>query len=151
MSNKIKGLFHTEDNMPRDVYVLVIARIINRLGGFVHAFLTLFLTIRLGMSPLEAGRIILFLGFAGIVGTMVGGSLGDILGRTRTYIIAQGMAALLLIPCGFLGDALWIPYLLIISTFFNTIVGPISSAMLIDMVKKEDRKRAFSLLYYGIN
>jgi len=151
MKNRFLGLFQTYAGLPKEVYVLFIARVINRLGGFVHAFLTLFLTIRMGMSAIDAGRIILYLGLAGMVGTMVGGSLGDILGRKRTYIIAQGTAALLLVPCGFLGNSLWIPYLLIISTFFNSIVGPISSAMLIDIVDKEDRKRAFSLLYYGIN
>lgn len=147
----IKDVTKIYRDLPKEIYVLFIARVINRLGGFVHAFLTLFLTIRLGMSLVEAGKYIAFLGFASLFGTIAGGYLGDAFGRKKSYVIAQGTAAILLIPCGFLGDSMYIPYLLIASTFFNAIVGPINSAMVTDIVDKEDRKRTFSLLYYGIN
>lgn len=148
---KIQFLFKTYAGLPREIYVLFVARIINRFGGFVHAFLSLFLTIRLGMGPYETGRIIAMLGIAGIFGTYLGGFLGDRLGRKKTYVFAQGMAALLLIPCGFLGDSMTVPLLLVGSTFFNNMVRPLATAMVIDIVEPKDRKRAFSLLYYGIN
>lgn len=148
---KLKSLFKTYADLPREIYILFVARVINRFGGFVHAFITMFLTIKMGMTPLEVGTVAMFLGFASMAGSMLGGSFGDILGRKRTYVVAQGLAAIFLIPCGFLGNDMRIPVLIIISTFFNNMVGPISSAMVQDIVTKEDRKRAFSLLYYGIN
>lgn len=146
-----KSFFSTYANLPREIYVLFVARIINRFGGFVHAFLSLFLTIRLGMGPFQTGQIIALLGIAGMAGAYLGSFLGDVLGRKRTYVAAQGLAAALLVPCGFLGNSMMVPYLLIASTFFNNMVRPLATAMVVDIVDPEDRKRAFSLLYYGIN
>jgi MFS family permease len=151
MKNITRKFFSTYTGLPREVYILFIARIINRLGGFVNAFLTLFLTLKLGMSLKEAGVFAAIAGVAAFSGNTVGGYLGDKVGRKTTYVIAQGMAALLLIPCGFLGHSIYITYLLIASTFFNSIVQPVSTALAIDLVDKEDRNRTFSLLYYGTN
>lgn len=147
----LNGVIAMYKGLPREIYVLFIARVINRLGGFVHFILYMFLTRKLDMSLQEAGVFIAIAGVASLIGNFVGGYLGDLMGRKKTYVIAQGIAASLFLPCGFLGNSIIIPILLIISSFFSAIVQPINSAMVSDLVKKEDRKRAFSLLYFGIN
>mgnify|MGYP001090002965 CR=1 FL=1 len=45
----------TYAGLNRSIYVLFIAQVVNSVGHFVHPFLTLFLTRKLGMGPLEAG------------------------------------------------------------------------------------------------
>lgn len=137
--------------LPKEIYVLFIARVINRLGGFVSIILTFFLTVNLGLTSDKAGLISSVAGVTSLMGTLIGGKLGDSIGRKKVYIIAQSTAAVLFIPCGFLGNSMAIPILLIISAFFSAIVQPINTALVIDLVDKEDRKRAFSLLYFGIN
>lgn len=137
--------------LPNSVYVLFIARIINRMGGFVHMFLTLFLSSKLGMNEAEIGFYMLLLGVGGIFGPMIGGWLADHLGRKKVYIAAQGLAALLLIPCGFMGSSIYVVWFLVAFNFLGSMVRPVSSAILTDLTPVERRKDAFSLLYLGIN
>ena len=149
-----RGLFSNYAGLPSSIYLLFIARIINRFGGFVHAFLAMFLSMYLDMSASEIGNYVLMAGLAGFLGAMVGGPLGDKLSRKKVYLTAQGTAALLFIPCGYLayvGQYEAIPLYLIASSFFSSVVRPVNTAMVTDLVSKEDRKRAFSLLYLGIN
>ncbi len=147
----LKSVLAMYRGLPRPIYVLFAARVINRLGGFVQAFLILYLTLILGMGENLTGVYIAAAGIASLAGTVVGGHVGDLLGRKRSYLIAQTISAVLFIPCGFMKESHWIPILLIVSSFFSAIVQPINSAMVTDLVEKEDRKRAFSLLYFGIN
>lgn len=147
----LKGVIAMYQGLPREMYVLFIARVINRLGGFVNTFLLLFLRENMHMTLERAGLFISTAGVASLLGTFIGGHLGDSLGRKKTYVAAQSISAALFIPCGFLGTSGIIPILLIASSFFSSIVQPINSALVSDLVAKEDRKRAFSLLYFGIN
>lgn len=153
MKLSIVGAVTHYAGLPKEIYVLFIARIINRFGGFVHAFLALFLSMYLNMSPSQIGSYVLSAGLAGLVGTLIGGKLGDHFSRKVIYLTAQAIAAFLFIPCAVLVfyDMTLIPVFLIASSFFSAIVRPVSTAMVADLVGKEDRKRAFSLLYLGIN
>ncbi len=157
MENKrtlsIKGLIGNYLGLPRSIYILFIARIINRFGGFVHAFLALFLSMYLDMTTSQIGTYVLYAGLAGFAGSYIGGKLGDRFSRKKVYLTAQTIAAILFVPCAFfVKDGLeYIPWLLIISSFFSAVVRPVNTAMVTDLVDKDDRKRAFSLLYLGIN
>jgi len=155
MDNKvtIKGMFKNYAGLPFSIYILFVARIINRFGGFVHAFLALFLSTYLGMSESEIGTYVLLAGVAGFGGAYIGGKLSDRFSRKTIYLMAQSLAAVLFIPCGFFAtrNLEYIPILLIISAFFSSVIRPVSNAMVADIVSKEDRKRAYSLLYLGIN
>lgn len=151
MKKWFKALIIMYKGLPKEVYIIFITTIINRLGGFVNVFLTIFLTQKLGMSFEKAGFYISLSGAASLIGIILGGHLGDFFGRKRVYVIAQSIAAFLFIPCGFLGNSYIVPFLLIMSAFFSSIVHPISGTMITDLVDKNDRKRAFSLLYFGIN
>lgn len=137
--------------LPRELYVLFFARIINSIGGFVFPFLTIFLTSNLGLGEKRAGFYVMLSSFAFALGSLVGGKITDQVGRKKIFIIFQGFAALCFIPCGFLGNSMIIPWLLIASTFFIGGANPATSAMLIDVTTPENRKEAFSLLYLGMN
>lgn len=137
--------------LPRSILVLFFARIINSLGGFVFPFLTMFLTEKMGMTSDKVGKFMMIAAIGGALGSIIGGKLADHVGRKRIIIVFQGMAALTLIPCGFLGHSILVPWLLIISTFFNGAVQPANAAMVADLTNTKNRQQAFSLLYLGIN
>ncbi len=149
-----RGLLRNYAGLPSSIYVLFVARIINRFGGFVHAFLTLFLSIYMNMSASQIGEYVMYAGAGGMLGSYFGGHIGDRFSRKMVYLISQGAAAVLFLPCAYLayvGEYRYIPELLIISSFFSAVVRPVSTAMVTDIVDREDRKRAYSLLYLGIN
>lgn len=127
------------------------ATIINRFGDFVMPFLTMYLTVKIGLSFEMAGIIVTISSLAGIPSSFIGGKLADEFGRKRTYLIAQGGAALSLLPCAFLTDPVPIVILLLMSTFFSGAVRPPLNAIITDILPPRQRQQGFSLQYLGIN
>lgn len=152
--NPISVIRSAYGGLPKSIYVLFIARVINRMGGFVGAFLSLYLANKLNMTKSEIANFVIISGFVTMLAPFVGGYIADSRGRKKLYIIAQGAAGLLYIPCGLLTNSTpeIVPYLLIGASLLSSLVGPVNSAMVADIAKNpDDRKKAYSLLYLGIN
>ena len=144
-------LFREYRGLPRPVYVLFVARIINRMGDFVAMFLALFLTRYLGMTSARAGAVITLVILASVAGGLAGGRLSDMRGRKKILLGAMVSSALFLGAGGFTTHRVLLPALLVLSQFFLGAMRPVNTALLVDSVETEDRQRAFSLLYLGIN
>ena len=143
--------FNIYSGLPRSVYVLASARVVNAMGNFVYPFLTLFLTEHLGFSTVRAGTYFSISAVAQVLGSVAGGKLTDKFGRKKLYLTFQGLTALCYLPCAFLGDSIVIAWLLIIAGFLGNAAQPANSAMVADLTNKDNRKQAYSLLYLGIN
>jgi MFS family permease len=141
--------------LPRSVYIIFFARVVNAMGNFVHPFMTLLLTSKGGMGEEKVGLFLLLSAVVQVPGSLLGGKLADKMGRKKIMIVSMGLAALCLIPCAFLLDNQelfqYIPWLLILSSYFGSIAGPASGAMMNDLTLPENRQAAFSLLYMGMN
>lgn len=148
---KMKKVFSVYAGLPSSIYILFAARVINSMGSFVFPFLTLFLTKKMGMSEGEVGFFVMMSSIAGVPGNLLGGAIADRFGRKWVFITVQFLSALCLIVSAFAGLSLLVPWLLIASLFFSNAARPVNSAMIADMTSGEQRKRAFSLLYLGIN
>lgn len=148
---RLRRILKIYSGLPRSIYILFIVRIVNTMGNFVYPFLTLFLTERLGLTMKEAGTYFMIVAPAQALGTLIGGKLTDILGRLHMYIVLQFMVVCCLIPCGLVGNSMWVVWLLSLSNFFSGAAMPANSAMVNDLTNKDNRKQAFSLLYLGVN
>lgn len=137
--------------LPRPIYFLFLARIINSMGWFVFPFLTLFMKHRLHVGEDEVGVYLLIMSLASGLGSLIGGKLADHMGRKRIMIIFQTLSALLLGACGFLGDSMLVPKILIVGSFLGNIAGPANGAMVMDLTTPENRQQSMSLLYLGMN
>ncbi len=141
--------------LPRSVYVIFFARVVNSMGNFVHPFMTLLLTSKGGMGEQTVGLFLLLSSVVQVPGSLLGGKLADKMGRKKIMITFMGLAALCLIPCAFLIDNKamfhYIPWFLILSSCFGSVAGPASGAMMNDLTLPENRQAAFSLLYMGMN
>ncbi len=141
--------------LPRSVYIIFFARVVNSMGNFVHPFLTLLLTSKVGMGEQTVGLYLLLCSVVQVPGSLWGGRLADKIGRKKVMICSMGLAALCLLPCAFLIDSVagfeYIPWLLILSAFLGSMAGPASGAMMNDLTLPENRQAAYSLLYMGMN
>ncbi len=151
MSRRLLDKIFPFQGLPLPVYILFMARIINRMGDFVRYFLTLYLTRILALPPGQAGLVVTGAAVAGMAGGLVSGRLADRVGRKAIMLVSQSLSAVVLIYCGFYPNAPWLPYALIASQFFFGAVKPASQALVTDLTPVVDRRKAFSLLYFGIN
>ncbi len=147
----MKKYFQTYRGLNQSIYIIFIAQIINSTGAFVYPFLTLFLTNKLGYSAARAGTYVMIASIASVPGMFLGAKLADSFGRKKIYLISASLAALMLIPPAFLGTSKIIIYFLIMFNVFIGAVNPAFTAMVSDLTRGEERKKAFSLLYLGWN
>ncbi|MDF2530617.1 MAG: major facilitator superfamily protein [Clostridia bacterium] len=148
---KVKERFGDYLDLPKSIWILFVARIINSMGNFVYPFLTLFLTKKIGLSASQAGNFFIASAILSMMGSLLGGKLADHFGRKKLMMIFQGATATLFFACAFLGNSIWVPILLCLAGMFNGAAQPANSAMVTDLTNKENRKLALSLLYLGIN
>lgn len=151
LDSKIFGVLRKYRGLPRGVYILFAIRIINAMGNFVLPFLTIFLTKSIGLSAKDAAWFFSLTSVAFAPGSIIGGKLCDVVGRKKIVVTAQFLSALCLIPCAFLGNSMKIPWIIMMSTFFNGAAQPAFGAMVNDLTDTSNRKSAYSLLYLGNN
>lgn len=142
--NNYKGL-------PKPLYVICFATLINRLGDFVVPFLTLYLTQKIGMTAWASGFIVTLSSIIAIPAALIGGKVSDVYGRKKVYMLAQSISAVALIPCAFTKNVGITVVCLMISTFFNGFVRPAFQSMITDILPINNRQAGFSLQYLSIN
>jgi MFS family permease len=143
--------FGSYKGLPKSVYIIFFAQIINRFGDFVLPFLSLFLVKKLGLSYQSAGVAVMLTSLSTIPGSFVGGKIADHFGRKKSYAFFQLSAGICLFFCAFLKNPQFIIVLVCMSSFFNGGVRPIISAIITDVLPADKRKMGFSLSYLGIN
>jgi predicted MFS family arabinose efflux permease len=95
---RIAGAYRAAfSGLPRQVWILALASLVNRSGTMVLPFLGLYLTTRLGFSVQAAGHVLSLYGLGALLGAWLGGSLAD-----RVGPVAVQVASLLATGAGFL-------------------------------------------------
>ncbi len=148
---KLPGFISEYRHLNRSIYVLFIARIVNRMGDFVQLFLVLYLTTKLGFDEASAGQFIMMTGVMNGLGILFGGYLSDRVNRKTILLTSQALFASAYMICGFLPASMTVPWLIFGSSLFRGATWPVTSAMVTDLTEGDERKRAFSLLYLGTN
>ena len=143
--------FRSYTKLPRSVYILFLAGIINSAGNFVYPFLALFLTLKLGYNENSAGLVLTIIIAAEGLGRLVGGKLADWLGRKIIIIILSLLGSVCYLVIVFLGISPFVVYLIVLAGFLKTGAMPAINALVIDVTTKKNRNDAFSLIYLGHN
>ncbi|MFD7286868.1 MDR family MFS transporter [Streptomyces sp. NPDC059863] len=137
--------------LPREFWWLWTSTLVNRLGAFVATFMALYLTLDQGYSASYAGLVASLHGLGGVISSLVAGVMTDRLGRRPTLLIAQSSTAASVALLGFMRDPAAIAAVAFLVGMASSASRPAVQAMMADIVKPEDRVRAFSLNYWAIN
>ncbi|WP_369170319.1 MDR family MFS transporter [Streptomyces sp. R28] len=137
--------------LPREFWWLWTSTLVNRLGAFVATFMALYLTLDRGYSASYAGLVASLHGLGGVISSLGAGVMTDRLGRRPTLLVAQASTALSVALLGFMHDPVSIAAVAFLVGMASNASRPAVQAMMADIVRPEDRVRAFSLNYWAIN
>ena len=136
--------------LPRSAWILCFGTFLNKFGGFVVPFLTLYLTSR-GYSVSETSCAVAAYGIGSMAASLLGGHLADHLGRRQTILLSMfsGAATMML-----LSQASGLPIVVILTALAgltNEFYRPASTALLADVVQPGQRITAFATLRVSFN
>ncbi|MFE1404792.1 MDR family MFS transporter [Streptomyces sp. NPDC058770] len=146
-----RALQESVSGLPREFWWLWTSTLVNRLGAFVATFMALYLTLERGYSASYAGLVAALHGLGGVVSALGAGVMTDRLGRRPTMLIAQTSTAVSVAVLGFMVDPVAIAAVAFVVGMASNASRPAVQAMMADIVRPEDRVRAFSLNYWAIN
>ncbi|MFF1919354.1 MDR family MFS transporter [Streptomyces sp. NPDC058221] len=141
----------TVSGLPREFWWLWTSTLVNRLGAFVATFMALYLTLDRGYSASYAGLVAALHGLGGVVSSLGAGVMTDRFGRRPTMLVAQVSTAVSVAVLGFMVQPLAIAAVAFVVGMASNASRPAVQAMIADIVRPEDRVRAFSLNYWAIN
>ena len=127
------------------VWILVVARAVNKIGAFTLPFLGVVLTVEFGASLGQTGVILALFGAATIPSRLLGGHLADRLGRRRTIVLGLTGCAIAQTWIA-LSHVLWsaVVATLLLGLVFE-IYEPPSQAMIADVTEPAQRPAAYGL------
>jgi MFS family permease len=139
------------DALPRVYWIVWLGTLVNKMGGVVIPFLTLYLTRQRGYSEPEAGLVLSMYGGGAVVASLGGGVLADRVGRRFTLLLSLFGGAAAILAIGF-SDTL---PTIAASTFamgaLAEMYRPAVAAMITDIVPVAQRAKAFAHLYWVVN
>ncbi|MET9832845.1 MFS transporter [Streptomyces sp. NPDC006385] len=141
----------TVSGLPREFWWLWTSTLVNRLGAFVATFMALYLTLDRGYSASYAGLVAALHGLGGVISSLGAGVMTDRLGRRPTLLMAQASTAVSVAVLGFMHHPAAIAAVAFLVGAASNASRPAVQAMMADIVRPEDRVRAFSLNYWAIN
>ncbi|HLW21735.1 MAG TPA: MFS transporter [Sphaerochaetaceae bacterium] len=147
----LRGMLHLYRGLPKPIYALFFATIMNGLGIFVYPFMVLLLTQHLGYSDAWTGAFMSIAALAYLPGSFIGGKLADRIGRKRVMVYSQLLASAMFVVCGFLGTSNLIPLFIFFNLMFDGATDPARSALMTDCTTQTNRQVSFSLNYLGYN
>lgn len=137
--------------LPRRVWILSAAALINRAGTMALPFLTLYLTRKLGWSAPRAAFIVTLYGAVALIGSSVGGKLCDALGTRRVMLLSLGLAGVFMCLFPLAKTFPAVVTLTVAWSLANEAFRPANMTALTESVEPALTKPAFALHRAAIN
>lgn len=138
-------------DLPRGVWVLFAATVVNRAGSMVLPFLTLYFTSRLGYTVAHAGSLVAVYGAASLFASPLSGRLCDRVGPVRVMMASLFLSGTLLLVFPLARGTVSV----VVATLGLAVVSeafrPASLSITSDLVPAVRRRSAFALSRLAVN
>ncbi|HAV78922.1 MAG TPA: MFS transporter [Anaerolineae bacterium] len=146
-----KGIASLTEGLPPTYWLIWIGTLINRLGGFVIPFLTLYLTIQRQIPVSQAALMVSLFGAGSFIAQLTGGELTDRFGRRPVMLMSFFITPIFMVTLGFAENLLLISTSTFMVGFFTDLYRPAVGAAIADLVPPDARTRAYGYNYWAIN
>lgn len=146
-----KGIASLVEGLPPAYWLIWIGTLINRLGGFVIPFLTLYLTSQRQIPVSQAALMVSLFGAGSFIAQLSGGELTDRLGRRPVMLMSFFVTPIFMIALGLAHNLALISISTFVVGFFTDLYRPAVGAAIADLVPPESRTRAYGYNYWAIN
>ncbi|MEU6663100.1 MFS transporter [Streptomyces sp. NPDC046821] len=145
MTSDGRGDVLRSEPLPRAVRLLLLARVVNRLGAFSLPFLTALIRTDHGASLTTAGLVSAAFGLATIPSRLAGGGLADRIGRRTTIVLGLCGCAVAQLAIAASASLTWAITGAVLLGLAFELYEPPSQAIIGESVPARQRVRAFSL------
>jgi MFS family permease len=145
--NPWKGL----QGLPREVWVLFVSTLINRMGTMVLPFLALYLTSTLGFPPARAGVVLAMYGIGALLTGPVSGKLSDRMGHLRMMQLSLFFSGVVIALIPLATSMALVCCIILLWSVVSEAFRPASLAIITGLVPPAQRKTAFAVNRLAIN
>ena len=151
MDTNKKGIAALTEGLPATYWLIWSGTLINRLGGFVIPFLTLYLTVQRQIPVSQAALMVSLFGAGSFIAQLTGGELTDRLGRRPVMLMSFFITPVFMIALGLAEKLILISISTFLVGFFTDLYRPAVGAAIADLVPPKARTRAYGYNYWAIN
>ena len=144
-------LFSQYRGLRKEIYILFYGRVVTSMGALVWPLMTLILSNKMGMSATEIANLMLIMGLVQLPCTLVGGKLGDRFNKKWVIVICDLITVACYMICGFIPLSGCTIALFYIAGIFASFEHPSYDALVADLTSSDEREKAYSLNYLGMN
>ena len=137
-------------SLPRAAWILFVGTFVNKFGTFVMPFLALYLT-KVGYTKGQAGIVLAAYGVGHFGAAAIGGYLADRIGRRKTITLSMLLAAVFMMALPFASSLVSLSIVSFLAGLSGEIYRPAASALLADLVPRENRITAFAAYRFCFN
>ena len=139
------------EGLPPAYWLLWTGTLINRLGGFVIPFMTLYLTSQRAIPVSQAAMMVSLFGAGSFAAQLAGGELSDRLGRRPVMLLSFLVTPVFMMVLAYAKVLPLIAVSTLFVGFFTDLYRPAVSAAVADLVAPEARTRGYGYIYWAIN
>ena len=145
------GLFDQYRGLRKEIYVLLIGKIVTAMGSMAWAMMTIILSTKLDFT---ASQITLWMSVFSVIVmpvSLIGGKLADTCNKKAVILLSDLVEVIGYFYCASVPLSITSIIVFFVCSAIETLSGASYETLIADLSCSEDRERANSLLYFGTN
>ncbi len=135
----------------RELYVLLVGRMMTNMGSMIWPMFTLILNQKLGLSAGDIAKYMLIYSIAAFPISLIGGKLADKYNKRNIIVICDAVSIASYVYCALVPVTGFSIVIFALASLFQSVEWPSYDALVADFTTSKDRDRAYSLEYLGAN
>jgi MFS family permease len=145
------GIFSQYKGLRKELYILLIGRVMTNMGSMIWPMFTLILNQKLGLNATVIAACVIIYSMVSLPISLIGGKLADRLNKKNIIVVCDLVSIASFIYCSIVPISLSSIIVFSVASLFQSVEWPSYDALVADFSTSKDREKAYSLSYLGAN